>query len=94
MFINRLSLCHFDMIKDDWSLKGKVTEENIDIWETNAVSTGQQSTEFVVRTIDEIHEHLRQKLIEDLENIREDLFSGRNWKVIMKQNINKRFGGK
>ena len=35
---------------------------------------------------------LREKLIEDLEDIREDFFSGRNWKLIMKQRINKRFG--
>ena len=35
---------------------------------------------------------VRQLLLDDIESIRDDLFSGRNWRHIMKSQINKRFG--
>jgi hypothetical protein len=39
-------------------------------------------------------ETLRQKLIEDVTAMREDLFTGRNWKTVVLSIINKRFGVK
>lgn len=75
--------CPIDTVMKDWSLKDKggfLSGYNDDGYFNHSV----YMTEDV--------ETLREKLIEDLENIRGDLFSGRNWKLIMKQRINKRFG--
>ena len=37
-------------------------------------------------------ETLRQKLNGDVDKMREDLFTGRNWKIVVKSIIKKRFG--
>jgi hypothetical protein len=90
----------------DWSLKGKLISSRslkdilVDA-DINTMIYGTTADMEINRIVNkefgytkEDIETLRWKLIEDIDATREDLFSGRYWKVVIKQKVNKRFGVK
>ena len=80
-------------MKDEWSLKGKevtvINYSNTDGLHIT-INFPDFATVFPGKEIDVLH----QKLIEDVDSLRTDLFTGRNWKTVVKSIIDRRFGKK
>lgn len=78
---------------DDWNLKDKkiavIHYSNTDGLNIT-INFPDFAEVFPSKEIDILH----QKLIEDVDSLRTDLFTGRNWKTVVKSIINKRFGRK
>lgn len=68
-------------MSDDWCLTGKKQSYTF----PDALWSEEKYTAEDIET-------LRQKLIADIDEMRTDLFTGRNWKIVVKSIIKKRFG--
>ena len=71
-----------------------------DVWSLKGLK--QKQIDYVDKSIDIPYyiykkvaiDTLREKLIEDIQELRTDLFTGRNWKIVVESIIKKRFGVK